>query len=96
MLAPWLSGEPRLTVEDVAAVSLDNGASSSALRIAGDDFVDHWFHSRGPATQTWRCAGLEFSSRWAYWREDTEGSLQRVISHVGARVPCVAARAGFV
>ena len=96
VLAPWLSGEPRLTVEDVAAVSLDNGASSNALRIAGDDFVDHWFHSRGPATQTWRCAGLEFSGRWAYWREDTEGSLQRVISHVDARVPRAAARAGFV
>ena len=96
VLVPWQGEKPRWTIEDIRAESVDRGVSSRALRIAGDGFVDHWFHSRGLATQTWHIASFEFRGRWAHWREDSNGRLQRVLSHVGARVPRIAARSELV
>jgi uncharacterized heparinase superfamily protein len=84
---------PRWTVEDVAAVGVHKGTTVPALRIVGDGFVDHWFHHRGAAEGSWRIDGFEFSGRWAYWRQDRQGRLLRVLSHVGARVPRIAEHA---
>ena len=95
VLLPWQHTEPALTVEDFAveAEGSGTGARPRALRITidtdGRRVVDHWFHSRGHDAKRWRIGNVEFSARWAWWREDAQGRVLHAVSHPGARLPRV-------
>jgi uncharacterized heparinase superfamily protein len=91
VLVPWQGQEPAISVADVPVEGIGAGTPATALRIAltvdGQPVIDHWFHTHGPASQSWCLDGHAFHGRWAHWRTDTQGHLIRAVSHGGATLP---------
>jgi hypothetical protein len=102
VLVPWRDAAPTVQVEDVAvaADAAGNEAAPCALRITlgsgRDRVVDHWFHARGQSARRWRIGNVEFTGRWAYWRQDAQGRIGCTLSPGGALLSTPQAESAWV
>jgi uncharacterized heparinase superfamily protein len=84
VLLPHREGSPHLRVADLP-VRGDNGLHAHALHIETAGFIDGWFHARGAVSERpWRIGDWQFSGQWLHWRQASDGTLIRAISHRGA------------
>jgi uncharacterized heparinase superfamily protein len=89
VLLPHRDGSPHLRIADVAVRGGD-GVHAQALRIEADTFIDGWFHARGAQPTPWRIGDWQFSGRWLHWRQASDGTLIRALSHGGASLQTAA------
>jgi uncharacterized heparinase superfamily protein len=84
VLLPHRDGTLHLRVADMP-VRGDGGLIAQALRIETADFLDGWFHAPGASSERhWRIGDWHFSGQWLHWRQASDGTLARAISHRGA------------
>jgi uncharacterized heparinase superfamily protein len=78
---------PALQVMDQLVYG-EEGVTQPALRIAcpldNACVVDGWFHTRQMHPQRWSIGSYAFFGRWLHWREASDGSMARAVSHAGA------------
>jgi uncharacterized heparinase superfamily protein len=87
VLLPSHDKAPALQVIDLL-VQGEGGIMQPALRITlqldNTVVVDGWFHARHMQSQRWKIGPYAFFGRWLYWREASDGSMDRAVSHAGA------------
>ena len=89
VLLPWQGSEPQLDVSNLPVFGEVRGeVVAHALRIRltldGEPVHDGWFHARGALARCWLIGPYKFSGRWLHWREASDGSIARAVSHAGA------------
>ena len=91
VLFPYASHKPMVCVRRIVDAASGMPVLRIDVELAGERFIDHWFHGRSLVASDVRVGPFRFSGRWLHWRTTLDGTLRAVSTHGGARIESTAA-----